>query len=259
MLKEAENLRRLEKFQATQQTLAVRDVGRSEIEMARLPKAMIADHQPLFREALRDIIFKIHDCEDIFEASSLKDAIEIMSTHDSLGLFFLDLDMPEMQGLGGLDSLNEIAPSLPIIVMSARVNRYVASQAISRGAMGFIAKSASRNEIVDAIRQVLGGKICICAGSGVFESGIGSGAGRPGSESAIDPGQFQPLTKRQLIVLERMTFGESNKQIAYKLHLAETTVKAHVSAVLRKLNVQNRGQAIIAASCLEIVSQMRKE
>jgi DNA-binding NarL/FixJ family response regulator len=259
MLKEAENFRQSAKRQCAVQALSVGDIGRSKIELARLSKAMIADHQPLFREAIRDIIFRIHDCEHIFEASSLKDAQEIVSKHDSLGLFFLDLDMPEMQGLGGLDSLSEIAPSLPIIVMSVRVNRYVASQAISRGAMGFIAKSASRDEIVDTIRQVLGGKICICAGSGVIESGRGSTAGRPGSESAVDPDQFQSLTKRQLIVLERMTFGESNKQIAHKLHLAETTVKAHVSAVLRKLNVQNRAQAVLAASCLDLVSQMRKE
>ncbi|WP_441295081.1 response regulator transcription factor [Marinobacter sp. DSM 26671] len=124
--------------------------------------------------------------------------------------------------------------------------------------MGVVAKTASRDEIVHAIRQVLDGKICICAGSDEFESGNGRSAVRAGSEAEVDPSQFQSLTKRQLTVLERMTLGESNKQIAYNLHLAETTVKAHVSAVLRKLNVQNRAQAILAASCLDLVSRIRK-
>lgn len=258
MLKEANNLRRLDKCQGTLHELSVRDTGQAEIEMARLSKAMIADDQPLFRDAIRDVIFRIPDCQQVFEASSLKEAIEIVSKHDGLNLAFLDLDMPEMQGLGGLVSLNEIAPSLPIIVMSVRVNRYIAAQAISRGAMGFIAKSASRDEIVDAIRQVLVGKICICVGSGVLMRERGRASCRSGPEAAVDPDQFQSLTRRQLLVLERMTFGESNKQIAYNLHIAETTVKAHVSAILRKLNVQNRVQAILAASCLDLVSQMRK-
>jgi DNA-binding NarL/FixJ family response regulator len=258
MLKEANNFRSLAKSQATLHSLPVPDIGQDEVEMARLPKVMIADHQPLFRYAIRDIILVNHLCEHVFEVSSLKDAMEIVSEHGSLGLIFFDLDMPEMQGLGGLASLNEIAPSLPIIVMSVRVNRYITSQAIGRGAMGVVAKNASKNEIVDAIRQVLDGKICICAGSDEFESGNGLAAGRAGSEAEIDRSQFQSLTKRQLIVLERITLGESNKQIAYNLHLAETTVKAHVSAVLRKLNVQNRAQAILAASCLDLVSRMRK-
>ncbi|KPP97829.1 response regulator transcription factor [Marinobacter sp. HL-58] len=254
MLKEANNLRSLEKSQATLNSLPVPDIGQDEVEMARLSKVMIADYQPLFRDAIRDIILVNHDCERVFEVSSLEDAMEIISKHGNLDIIFFDLDMPEMQGLGGLGSLNEIAPSLPIIVMSFRLNRYLASQAIGHGAMGVVAKTASRHEIVDAIRQILGGKICICAGSDEFESGNG----RASSEAEGDLSQLQSLTKRQQTVLERMTLGESNKQIAYKLHLAETTVKAHVSAVLRKLNAQNRVQAILTASCLDLVSRMRK-
>ena len=257
MLKEANNLRRLDKCQGTLHELSVRGAGQEEIEMVRLSKAMIADDQPLFRDAVRGVIFGFPGCQQVVEASSLKDAMEIVKKNDGLGLAFLDLDMPEMQGLGGLVSLNEIAPSLPIIVMSVRVSRHIAAQAISRGAMGFIAKSASRDEIVDAIRQVLVGKICICVGSGVIERGRGRAPDRSRPEAAVDPDQFQSLTRRQLLVLERMTYGESNKQIAYNLHIAETTVKAHVSAILRKLSVQNRVQAILAASCLDLVSQMR--
>jgi len=258
MLEEANNLRSLSKSQTTLHSLPVPDIGQEEVGKTSLFKAMIADCQPLFRDALRSIIQRNHDCKHVFEAFSLEDAMEIVSEHGSLDLIFFDLDMPDMRGLGGLGRLNEIAPSLPTIVMSARVNRYVTSQAIGQGAMGVIAKTASRDEIVDAIRQVLDGKICICAGSDEFENGNGRGAVMAGSEAEVDPSQFQSLTKRQLIVLERMTRGESNKQIAYNLHLAETTVKAHVSAVLRKLNVQNRAQAILAASCLDLVSQMRK-
>lgn len=258
MLKEANNIRRLDRCQGTLHELSVRDTGHEEIEMVRLSKAMIADDQPLFRDAIRDVVFGIPGCQKVFEASSLKDAMDIVSKDDGLDLVFLDLDMPEMQGLGGLVSLNEIAPSLPIIVMSVRVSRHIAAQVISRGAMGYIAKSASRDEIVAAIREVLAGKICICVGSGVMERGRGRALDRSSPEAAVDPDQFQSLTRRQLLVLERMTFGESNKQIAYNLHIAETTVKAHVSAILRKLNVQNRVQAILAASCLDLVSQMRK-
>ncbi len=258
MLKEANNPRRLDRCQGTLLELSVRDTGHEEIEMVRLSKAMIADDQPLFRDAIRDVVFGIPGCQKVFEASSLKDAMDIVRKDDGLNLVFLDLDMPEMQGLGGLVSLNELAPSLPIIVMSVRVSRHIAAQVISRGAMGYIAKSASRDEIVAAIREVLAGKICICVGSGVMEPGRGRALDRSSPEAAVDPDQFQSLTRRQLLVLERMTFGESNKQIAYNLHIAETTVKAHVSAILRKLNVQNRVQAILAASCLDLVSQMRK-
>lgn len=258
MLKEANNVRRLDKCQGALYELSARDAVQEKNETVRLSKAMIADDQPLFRDAIRDIIFGIPDCQQVFEASNLKDAIEIVSKHDGLDLAFLDLDMPEIQGLGGLVSLNELAPSLPIIVMSVRVSRHIAAQVISRGAMGYIAKSASRDEIIAAIRQVLVGKICICVGSGVTERARGCAPGRSSPEAAVGPEQFQSLTRRQLLVLERMTFGESNKQIAYNLHIAETTVKAHVSAILRKLNVQNRVQAILAASCLDLVSQMRK-
>jgi len=258
MLKEANNLRRLDGCQGTVHELPVRGTEQEETELVSLSKAMIADDQPLFRDAIREVVLRIPGCQQVFEASSLKEAVEIVSKHEGLDLAFLDLDMPEMQGLGGLVSLNEMVPSLPIIVMSVRVNRHVAAQVISRGAMGYIAKSASRDEIVSAIRQVLAGKICICVGSGVMEPGGGRAPDRSSPEAAVDPDQFQSLTRRQLLVLERMTFGESNKQIAYNLHIAETTVKAHVSAILRKLNVQNRVQAILAASCLGLVSQMRK-
>ena len=258
MLEEANNLRSLSKSQTTLHSLPVPDIGQEDVEITPLSKAMIADYQPLFRDSLRDIVQRNHDCKHVFEVFSLEEAMEIVNEHGSLGLIFFDFDMPDMRGLGGLGCLNEIAPSLPIIVMSVRVNRYITSQVIGRGAMGVVAKTASRDEIVHAIRQVLDGKICVCAGSDEFESGNGRGAVRAASEAEVDPSQFQSLTKRQLTVLERMTLGESNKQIAYNLHLAETTVKAHVSAVLRKLNVQNRAQAILAASCLDLVSRMRK-
>lgn len=82
MLKEANNLRRLDKCQGTLHELSVRDTGQAEIEMTRLSKAMIADDQPLFRDAIRDVIFRIPDCQQVFEASSLKEAIEIVSKHD---------------------------------------------------------------------------------------------------------------------------------------------------------------------------------
>ena len=158
MLEEANNLRSLSKSQTTLHSLPVPDIGQEEVGKTSLFKAMIADCQPLFRDALRSIIQRNHDCKHVFEAFSLEDAMEIVSEHGSLDLIFFDLDMPDMRGLGGLGRLNEIAPSLPTIVMSARVNRYVTSQAIGQGAMGVIAKTASRDEIVD-YSTVLDGKI----------------------------------------------------------------------------------------------------
>ena len=129
-------------------------------------------------------------------------------------------------------------------------------QAITYGAVGFITKSSPRSQMTEAIEQILNGNVYLPPDIIRTQK---SGSRRSQSETqGFAPELLQALTRKQLLVLERMTKGESNKQIAYNLDIAETTVKAHVSAILRKLNVHNRVQAILSAGDIDFTAYLRR-
>ncbi|MFP8965159.1 response regulator [Pokkaliibacter sp. CJK22405] len=198
---------------------------------------LIADDHPIFREAMVNVVTASLPEPSLSEAASLDETLTQLAENEP-DLLLLDLHMPGMEGLQGVANIRNAYPFLPLIIISAEEERHFILQAISYGAMGYIPKSMPRLEMQQAITQVMSGRVFIPT------SVIGSTSNHASQPKAPNL-QELCLTRKQQQVLERMILGESNKQIATRLHIAETTVKAHVSAVLRKLGVQSRVQAIL--------------
>ncbi|MGQ7819123.1 response regulator [Metapseudomonas furukawaii] len=218
-------------------------------------KILIADDHPLFREAIHNVISDGFPESEVMETADLDSALALTQEHDDLDLILLDLNMPGMHGLNGLINLRNEAPTVPVVIVSAEQDKQVVLQAITYGAVGFITKSSPRAQMTDAIEQILNGNVYLP--SDIIRTQKSSPR-RQHEEPSIPPELLQALTRKQLLVLERMTKGESNKQIAYNLDIAETTVKAHVSAILRKLNVHNRVQAILSAGDIDFSAYLRR-
>ncbi|OEC42924.1 DNA-binding response regulator [Pseudomonas sp. 1D4] len=218
-------------------------------------KILIADDHPLFREAIHNVISDGFPDSEVMETADLDSALGLTQEHDDLDLILLDLNMPGMHGLNGLINLRNEAPTIPVVIVSAEQDKQVVLQAITYGAVGFITKSSPRAQMTEAIEQILNGNVYLP--SEIIRTQKAAPR-RSQDEHAIPPELLQALTRKQLLVLERMTKGESNKQIAYNLDIAETTVKAHVSAILRKLNVHNRVQAILCASDIDFSAYLRR-
>ena len=222
-------------------------------------QVLIADDHPLFREAIARVIDDGFPGSTLLEASDLDTALAMAGRHDDLDLVLLDLNMPGMQGLGGLVRLRNLFPTLPAVIVSAEEEKRVILQTITYGAVGFITKSTPRKQMIQALEQVLAGSIYLPAD--IIRAGSGAGAGeestvaRRESEDLSDV--LATLTRKQLQVFERMSRGESNKVIAYQLNIAESTVKAHVSAILRKLGATNRVQAILSAGDIDFAAYLR--
>ncbi|MDS9879087.1 response regulator transcription factor [Pseudomonas protegens] len=219
-------------------------------------KILIADDHPLFREAIHNVISDGFPGSEVMETADLDSALALTQEHDDLDLILLDLNMPGMHGLNGLITLRNEAPTIPVVIVSAEQDKQIVLQAITYGAVGFITKSSPRSQMTDAIEQILNGNVYLPPDIIRTQK---SPPGRRSSETpSFPPELLQALTRKQLLVLERMTKGESNKQIAYTLDIAETTVKAHVSAILRKLNVHNRVQAILSAGDIDFGAYLRR-
>ncbi|MDI3352988.1 response regulator transcription factor [Pseudomonas sp. UYIF39] len=218
-------------------------------------KILIADDHPLFREAIHNVISDGFPGSEVMETADLDSALLLTQEHDDLDLILLDLNMPGMHGLNGLINLRNEAPTIPVVIVSAEQDKQVVLQAITYGAVGFITKSSPRVQMTEAIQQILNGNVYLPPDIIRTQK---CGTRRMNDAPSFPPELLQALTRKQLLVLERMTKGESNKQIAYTLEIAETTVKAHVSAILRKLNVHNRVQAILSAGDIDFGSYLRR-
>ncbi|MFV3288764.1 response regulator [Pseudomonas sp. NY11955] len=219
-------------------------------------KILIADDHPLFREAIHNVISDGFQGSEVMETADLDSALALTQAHDDLDLILLDLNMPGMHGLNGLITLRNEAPTTPVVIVSAEQEKQIVLQAITYGAVGFITKSSPRSQMIEAIEQILNGNVYLPPD--IIRAQKSSASRRHNDAPSFPPEMLQALTRKQLLVLERMTKGESNKQIAYTLDIAETTVKAHVSAILRKLNVHNRVQAILSAGDIDFADYLRR-
>ena len=199
-------------------------------------KVLIADDHPLFRAAMRQALADIVG-DEITEASSFEQARQSLLDDDDIELVFLDLNMPGNEGLTGLSELRTQFPSVLVVIVSAEENPVVIRNAIALGSSGYIPKSTPLPVISEAVNQILEGEQWLPPG--LDES-------LPEYESEHEK-QFAEklaqLTPHQFKVLKMMAEGLLNKQIAYELDISESTVKQHVSAVLRKLGVINRTKA----------------
>jgi DNA-binding NarL/FixJ family response regulator len=173
----------------------------------------------------------------LFEASSIEEATAIVEREGDFDLVMLDLNMPGTTGFSGLAAMRDRFPSLPIVIVSAAQERGLARSAIAAGAAGFIPKSLKRSAIVDALKTILSGDI--------FVPEVEEGDEAADAETADILARIASLTPQQKVVLRLVVEGKLNKQIAYELDVSMTTVKAHVSAILSKLHVFSRTQAVI--------------
>ena len=200
---------------------------------------LIADDHPLMRAALREAAGRASPGAVVVEAGSLGEARVAARAQRRVSLVLLDLMMSDSRGLAGVLVLRADHPDVPVVVVSAAEDADTAARAIDCGASGFIPKSSAPETIVQALRAVLDGDI--------WTPYAAPAAGR-----ADLAARFATLTPAQLRVLIGLMDGRLNKQIAWDMGISEATVKAHVTAVFRKLHVQNRTQAVIAARTLGV-------
>jgi DNA-binding NarL/FixJ family response regulator len=191
----------------------------------------------MVRDGLRTVIAVAFDQCELFEASSIEEATAIVEREGDFDLVMLDLNMPGTTGFSGLVAMRDRFPSLPIVIVSAAQERGLARSAIAAGAAGFIPKSLKRSAIVDALKTILSGDI--------FVPEVEEGDEAADAETADILARIASLTPQQKVVLRLVVEGKLNKQIAYELDVSMTTVKAHVSAILSKLHVFSRTQAVI--------------
>lgn len=210
-------------------------------------RILIVDDHPLFLEALQRAIASACSDTQTAEATSIEAAKNALQTQGAFDIVLLDLALPGTRGFDGLLELRTLYPKTPIVVVSALEDPRIISDAMSYGAAGFISKSASREEIGDALHQVMEGSVTLPKGYTAPERTVSS-------DNQDFVTRLQSLTPKQLSVLKMLRQGLLNKQIAFELQIEETTVKAHVSEILRKLNVASRTQAVIEAQKVDFES-----
>ncbi len=208
---------------------------------------IIADDHPLFRGALRQAVASIMPQARVMEASGMEDLNAALTQERYVDLILLDLTMPGVQGFSGLMSLRAQYPELPVVIVSATEEATVIRRAMDFGASGFIPKSIDIDSIGGAIQAVLAGDTWTPPDVDLSAS--------EDAETADLVRRLGTLTPQQVRVLTMLSEGLLNKQIAYELGVSEATVKAHVSAILDKLGVDSRTQAVIAASKIGVTQR----
>jgi DNA-binding NarL/FixJ family response regulator len=212
--------------------------------MGESARIIVADDHPLFREALQHALAPVMPGVSFSEAESFESLQTAVGEHEDADLVLLDLEMPGAHGFSVLAWLRTHHPALPVVLVSATSDAGVMRRAVDLGASGFIPKSSTVETISEAIAAVLDGEIWLPeAALALDEANL--------SESDELSRRVATLTPQQFRVLEMLAEGLLNKQIAAELQVSEATVKAHVTAIFRKLGVRSRTQAAVAARRLE--------
>lgn len=198
----------------------------------------IVDDHPLFRDALNQSLQSAFKSLETVEAGSMEELTGLLSAGRSIDLILLDLSMPGVQAFSGLLYLRAQYPQIPVAIVSAIDDPGTIRRALDFGASGFVPKSQPVEQIRLAVEAVLAGEIWTPAGVDL--------ANAVNTEDEELIGRLSKLTPQQVRVLMMLGEGLLNKQIAYELEVSEATIKAHVSAILQKLGVDSRTQAVIA-------------
>jgi len=206
-------------------------------------RVIIVDDHPLFRDALKQTLTSAFPGIVIAEAGTLEAVSDTLASDRDFDLVLLDLKMPGVQGFSGLVFLRAQYPAVPIVVVSASEEPHIIRRALDLGASGYIPKSASAETMRRALAVLLGG--------GIWTPEIAAVETSPDSEADRLARRLATLTPQQVRVLMMLREGLLNKQIAHQLGVSEATIKAHVSAILQKLDVDSRTQAVIAASRID--------
>ncbi|MGY0561335.1 MULTISPECIES: response regulator [unclassified Luteimonas] len=209
-----------------------------------MPTLLIADDHPLFREALRGAIARVLPQATLREAEDADGLFRLIEAEPDADLLLLDLNMPGAHGFSVLVYLRAHYPELPVVVVSAREEPAVMRRALDHGAAGFIPKSVDAQTLGQALQQVLDGE----------RWAPEAAAAAPAADEVEQDvaARVRELTPQQFRVLQMLATGLLNKQIAWELGVSEATIKAHMSAILRKLGATNRTQAVLIAGRLAL-------
>jgi DNA-binding NarL/FixJ family response regulator len=199
---------------------------------------IIVDDHPLFRGALGQALGDAFENAEVLEAGSLDDLTDRLSSGRETDLILLDLTMPGVHGVSGLLYLRAEHPEVPVVIVSASDDPGTIRQCLDCGASGFIPKSQPVEAIREAIRRIMDGEVWLPADVDLTAA--------PTGDASVLVSRLSTLTPQQVRVLMMLGEGLLNKQIAFKLGVSEATIKAHVSAILQKLGVDSRTQAVIA-------------
>ncbi|MAC81402.1 MAG: DNA-binding response regulator [Rhodobacteraceae bacterium] len=200
--------------------------------------ALIIDDHPLFCDALELTLRAVSSLQNIATADCMAAAMDTIQSRGKPSLVVLDLNLPDVSGLDGLVKLKGSITPCPIIVVSSMCENAMISAALRAGASGFVPKHSRRVVFKEALQSVANNEIY--KPPGYVET--------PDIDDKIDiVERLASLTRQQSCILDLICEGKLNKQIAYELSIAETTVKAHVTAIMRKLGVQSRTQAVLVA------------
>lgn len=210
----------------------------------RMETALVVDDHPLFCEALALTLRSVAGISDIRKAATLQEALEQLQAHGVPNVVILDLNLPDVTGLDGLVRMRNAA-GVPVVVVSSMSEDRLIASAIRAGAAGYIPKHSDREVFRTAFDHLRRGDTFV-------PEGYLSSSDSPDDSSAMDRDEalarMATLTNQQARILDLIKSGKLNKQIAFELSIAETTVKAHVTAIMRKLGVQSRTQAALLAS-----------
>ncbi len=199
-------------------------------------KILIADDHALFRQGMVYILAEMNQDVEILQASTSRQAIQLVEENSDLALVLMDLRMPDMDGIDAMRIISSRVATMPVVMLTASERLADMKQALDAGAMGYIAKSVLPKIMMSAIQLVLSG--------GVY---IPPALVQNGGQMEMAAYSQVKLTPRQTEVLRLLVDGQSNKEIARNLKLSEATVKAHISSIFKVLNVSNRTQAALVA------------
>jgi DNA-binding NarL/FixJ family response regulator len=192
-----------------------------------------------------------------YETEDIDSTLAFVKDNDEIDLILLDLNMPGMSGLNGLLDLRNQCPTTPVVIVSAEQEKQKVLQTLSYGAVGFISKSSSKDVIGEAIESVFQGNVYLPSDIMRSEATTTTSATTT-KEYKVLPESISLLTRRELIVLKHLTKGEANKQIAFNLHISETTVKSHVSSILKKLGASNRVKVVLGCSDIDFNQYLKR-
>ena len=210
-----------------------------------MPDILIADDHPLFRDALERAVLVALPRSQVHSADSVHALLALIETFPEAELLLLDLHMPGARGYSALAHIRGQYPELPTIVVSGHEEAVVARRALAHGAAAYIPKSTSVDDIVAAIGSVLAGDVWLP------QALAGADTDLPSAE-ADAAARIAALTPQQFRVMTMLADGQLNKQMAWELGVSEATIKAHMTAIMRKLGVNNRTQVALVASQLAI-------
>lgn len=204
-------------------------------------KTLLADDHPLMREGVRQVLSQLEPPVEIIDAHDYPSLFAQTALHTDLDLALVDLNMPGFVGMQGITQYRSRFPDIPLVVLSASESSHDIRNALEAGALGYIPKAASTAVMLSALRQVLAGNIFVPACLGDGNGGLHTVA--PADFEAL---QHSGLTARQLEVARLLAQGCANKAIAGMLAMSESTVKVHIAAIFRALDVTNRTEAVLA-------------